>query len=521
MIIKFITGTRTILRLAIALTIVFSYTNLLSQRDSFYILTPKVSAAPGLNNPMVYGCRPGNDFLYRIPCQGERPVTFAAKGLPATLKLDKTTGIISGTAPTKGSYKIILTARNKKGTDKKELKIISGDKIALTPVMGWNHWYAYYDKPSDSLIRAAADVMISTGLADAGYDYICIDDCWTNAHNKNRMQYQDTLRKGARRDNQGNILPNAYFPDMKSMTSYLHSKGFKAGIYSSPSKITCAGFEGSFGHEEQDALQWARWNFDLIKYDRCSYPDDAPYKTLADAKTPYEKLGKALQKIDRDIYYSLCQYYGSPLDGDVWKWGGSIGGNSWRTGTDINAFLPDVFKVALRHLAFRQYQKPGEWNDPDFLMLGWIGNRKTGVPYRTTMHPNTQYAYVSLWSLMAAPLFFSSRIDKLDDFTLNLLTNREIIAINQDPLGICGNPVHLSDKQFLLVKKLSDGSVAVGVFNRDSTDKKVTVNIDQLGIRGKIKVRDCWRQKDIGTFQSGFETIVPAAGGQVYRVSQL
>lgn len=489
-----------------------------AQQDSFYILTPPAAAAPHLNNALVYGCRPGHDFIYRIPCQGEKPVTFSIKGLPAGLKLDKNTGIITGTAPKAGLYKLLITARNKKGIDKKNFDIIAGKKIALTPIMGWNHWYAYYDKPTDELIRETANVMLASGLADAGYDYICLDDCWTNAHAKNRMQFQDTLRKGKLRDANGNILPNAYFPDMKKMTAYLHSKGFKAGIYSSPAKITCAGFEGSFGYEEQDALQWADWGFDLIKYDRCSYPDDAPYSTLEDAKVPYEKLGKALQKIPRDIFYSLCQYYGSAKDGDVWKWGGAIGGNSWRTGMDINAFLPDVFGVALRNIQYRAYQKPGEWNDPDFLMLGWIGNRRTGEPYPTKMHPNTQYAYMSLWSLMAAPLFFSSRIDKLDAFTLNLLTNHEIIAINQDPLGLCGEPVHLNDKQFLLVKKLYDGATAIGVFNRDSVAVDVNINLQELGLKEKYRYRDCWRQKELGIATSNLQTQVPATGAVVLKL---
>lgn len=486
-----------------------------SEAPEKYILTPPASLKPRLNNPLVYGCRPGRDFLYRIPCQGKRPVTFTAKGLPPSLRLDKKTGIITGTSPAKGTYNVTLTAKNQKGRSVKSFKIISGDKIGLTPPMGWNHWYAYYDKPTDKLIRQVADVMLTTGLADAGYDYICIDDCWTNAHKNNKMNPQDTLRKGTRRDPQGNILPNAYFPDMKNMTDYLHTRGFKAGIYSSPAKVTCAGFEGSFGHEEQDAKQWATWGFDLIKYDRCTYPDDAPYGTLAEVKEPYVKIGDALKKINRDIYYSLCQYYGSEKDGDVWKWGSSIGGNSWRTGTDINAFLPDVFKVALRHAEFAQYQRPGEWNDPDFLMLGWIGDRKNNTTHPVKMHPNTQYAYVSLWSLMAAPLFFSSRIDKMDAFTLNLLTNPEIIAINQDPLGQCGKVIMQGNNQFLMVKDLYDGSKAVGFFNREKKPVTMTASWEQIGVTGKQKLRDAWRMKNLGTFKNEFTSDIPAEGCMV------
>lgn len=491
-----------------------------AQKDSFYILTPPPPVQPQLNNSLVYGCRSGNDFLYRIPCQGERPIVFTVKGLPKSLRLDKNSGVISGKSPAKGTYQLNVIAKNKHGVNTKSFKIISGEKIALTPIMGWNHWYAYFDKPTDALIRQAADVMISNGLADAGYNYVCIDDCWTNAYEKNRMPIQDSLRLKRRRDSSGSILPNDYFPDMKAMTDYLHQKGFKAGIYSSPSKRTCAGFEGSFGYEEKDAKQWAQWGFDLIKYDRCSYPDDALYHTLEQAKYPYEKLGQALKTISRDIYYSLCQYYGSEKDGDVWKWGGSIGGNSWRTGTDINAFLPDVFKVALRNIQFAAYQKPGEWNDPDFLMLGWLGNRRTGGIYRTTMHPNTQYAYVSLWSLMASPLFFSSRIDKIDAFTLNLLTNHEIIAINQDPLGLCGRLVTLNEKQFLLVKELHDGATAVGIFNRDSTDMEIKINLKDIGLKETYDVRDCWRQVLIGHDLSSFQTTVPAIGCAVIKFSK-
>ena len=219
-----------------------------SEINKYEILTPKPGPGPHINGPLVYGCRPGHPFLYRIPCQGERPVIFSAETLPQSLSLDPMTGIITGNSPAQGDYNVVLKAKNKYGEIKRDFKVISGEKLALTPPMGWNHWYAHYSRITDEMMREAADVMITSGMADVGYQYVNIDDCWMNAP-KNR----DSLRVGPLRDEKGNIIPNKHFPDMKGLADYIHSKGLKAGLYTSPGPLTCGGFAGSYKHEEQDA----------------------------------------------------------------------------------------------------------------------------------------------------------------------------------------------------------------------------------------------------------------------------
>ena len=475
------------------------------------IRTPAPKPQPRINGPQVYGCRPGHPFIYRIPCQGERPINFMTRGLPKGLKLDSGTGIISGKAPAKGDYEVIIQATNSKGKSKRAFKIVSGDKLALTPPMGWNHWYAHYDRITDKMMREAADVMISSGMADVGYDYVNIDDCWMNAPKNN-----DPLRVGPLRDENGNILPNKHFPDMKALTDYIHDKGLKAGIYTSPGTLTCGGFTGAWQHEEQDAHQFADWGFDFLKYDWCSYGQIAGKdKSLAAYQVPYQKMGTILKSLYRDIVYNLCQYG----MGDVWKWGGEVGAQCWRTSGDLGFELDKIFDVALKNSEYRQYSKPGEWNDPDYIQIGWIGNAsKMGVPELTPMPASMQYSYMSLWCLIASPLVYSGDMSKLDEFTLNVLCNPDVIEIDQDPLGECALVIKRPDNNFIMVKNMSDGSKAVGLFNRGKADVEMTINWSELQISGKQAVRDLWRQKDLGVSEQKFSASVSSQGVVLIRL---
>ncbi len=478
------------------------------------ILTPRPKPEPRINGPLVYGCRPGNPFLYRIPCQGDRPVRFSVKGLPSGLKLDSSTGIIIGKSPEKGEYDIQIRAVNSKGNDKRKLKIVSGDKLALTPPMGWNHWYAHYNRITDEMMREAADVMIKSGMADVGYQYVNIDACWNNSIKNN-----DSTRVAPLRDEKGNMLPNRYFPDMKDLTDYIHAKGLKAGIYSSPGPLTCGGnFVGSYQHEEQDARQYAGWGFDFLKYDLCSYGkiqgDD---KSLEAHQQPYRLMGSILKSLDRDVVFNLCQYG----RGDVWKWGAEVGGHCWRTAGDLGFELDRIFDVALKNSEQREYSKPGAWNDPDYIQIGWIGKAKGyGIPEQVPMSASMQYAYMSLWSLMASPLFYSGDMTRLDEFTLNVLCNPEVIDVNQDPLGECGLVIKQTDERFLMVKNLHDGSKAVGLFNRGKNAVEMTVDWAELQLSGKQTVRDLWRQKELGTFKEKFSTQVPPQGVIMVKISK-
>ena len=477
------------------------------------MLTPPPLPQPRINGPMVYGCRPGNPFLYRIPCQGDRPITFSAKGLPKELKLDPSTGIIKGKTPAKGEYLVVIQAVNSKGKSKRIFKIVAGDRLALTPPMGYNHWYAHYDRITDKMMREAADVMIKSGMADVGYQYVNIDDCWMNAPKNN-----DPLRVGPLRDDKGNIIPNQHFPDMKGLTDYIHNLGLKAGIYTSPGTLTCGGFTGAWQHEKQDARQFAAWGFDFLKYDWCSYEEiTGKDKSLEAYKKPYQQMGTILKSLDRDIVFNLCQYG----MGDVWKWGGEIGGHCWRTSGDLGFELDRIFDVALKNSDHRQYSKPGEWNDPDYIQIGWIGNaNKMGTPELTPMPAAMQYAYMSLWSLMAAPLIYSGDMSKLDEFTRNVLCNPEVIEVNQDPLGECALVIKHSDNLFLMVKNLADNSKAIGLFNRGKVAVDLSVDWAELNIKGNQSVRDLWRQKDLGISDQKFSTKVPAQGVVMVKISK-
>lgn len=487
-----------------------------SPREDAIILTPKPGPAPRINGPKVYGCRPGNPFIYRIPTQGERPMTFSAEGLPASLKLDAATGIITGNAPDRGEYLVTLRARNAHGQSMRAFKIRSGDLLALTPPMGWNHWYAHYNRITDKMMREAADVMVSSGMADVGYQYVSIDDCWMNAE-PDAKRTPDPLRRGLFRDAQGNILPNQHFPDMNAMTDYIHAKGLKAGIYTSPGPLTCAGYAGAYEHEAQDAKQFADWGFDFLKYDWCSYGRVVKGdKSLETLKKPYKLMGDILKQQKRDIVLNLCQYG----MGNVWEWGAEVGGHCWRTAGDLGFELNRVFEVALKNAEHREWSKPGAWNDPDYLQIGYIGNaRGGGLPEPCPITPNEQYAFMSLWCLMAAPLFYSGDMSRLDEFTVNVLCNPEVIDINQDPLGQCARVIRLTDETFLMVKDLEDGDKALGLCNRGEFETEVAAKWTDVGVNGAQKLRDLWRHKDLGDFTGEFKSTVPRRGVVLVRVS--
>ena len=476
------------------------------------ILTPKPALRPRLNAPRVYGAHPGNPFLYRIPAQGERPMKFSAEGLPRGLSLDEQTGIITGATPKRGEFQVTLRAENKHGQDRGLFKIVSGDTLSLTPSMGWNDWYAHYDRITDKMIREATDILLQSGMADAGYQYINIDDCWMNAEKNS-----DPLRVGPSRDSAGRLLPNKHFPDMKALAGYIHSKGLKAGLYSSPGPTTCGGFAGSYRHEEEDAGQFAEWGFDFLKYDWCSYGGIAGKPpTPSELKQPYLLMGTLLKQQKRDILFNLCQYG----MGNVWEWGEETGGQSWRTAGDLGFELNRFFQVALKNAEHGTRQHPGAWNDSDYLQIGYMGGAGGGgLPRRFPLTPTEQYSYMSLWCLMAAPLFYSGDMTQLDEFTLNVLCNPEVIAIDQDPLGQCARVYKLDEKTFLMMKRLEDGGYALGLCNDGEFPATVTASWETLGLHGSQRIRDLWRQKDLGGINQAFTAPVPRHGVLLVRLS--
>lgn len=489
------------------------------------ILTPAPGPQPRINGPTIYGCRPGNPFIYRIPAQGLRPMKFSADGLPRSLQLDPVSGIITGTAPERGTYKVVLKARNSHGTSTRLFRIVSEGTLALTPPMGYNHWYAHYDRVTDKTMRDAADILIASGMADVGYQYVNVDDCWMNA-----ASHKDPVRVGRARDAEGRLLSNKYFPDMAGLADYIHRRGLKAGLYSSPGEFTCAGFHASYGHEAMDARTFAEWGFDFLKYDWCSYGSVAASTNAAEGVPtfaaslerqvrtyPYKLMGDLLKKQNRDIVYNLCQYGADR----VWEWGQEVGGHCWRTAGDLGFELDRIFEVALKNSEYRAWSRPGAWNDPDYIQIGWIGNAQGGgLPEPTKMPPNQQYAYMSLWALMASPLFYSGDLSRMDAFTLNVLCNPEVIDVNQDALGQSAALAQLTEASFLMIKDLEDGSKAVGLFNRAEMSQKISLHWAVAGLEGKQAVRDLWRQKDLGIYENSFTAEVPAHGVFLLKIQK-
>jgi alpha-galactosidase len=316
------------------------------------ILTPKPGQAPAINGPRVYGARPGRAFLYRIPSTGVRPIRFSAEGLPPSLRLDPNTGIVSGESPQRpGEYQITFRAANAKGKNSRAFKLVVGDALALTPPMGWNDWYSHYNRITGKLMREAADTLVASGMVDFGYQYVNIDDCW--------MVKPDPVSGEEPRTSEGNIRPNRDFPDMNALTAYIHGKGLKAGIYASPGPLTCEKYAGAYQHEEADARQFAAWGFDFLKYDWCGYEKIARDKSLEEAQKPYRRMGELLRNLDRDVVFNLCQYGRN----EVWKWGGDVGGQCWRTTGDLglekDTDLPGFYSIAFKNAEHFEYARPG------------------------------------------------------------------------------------------------------------------------------------------------------------------
>ncbi|MFZ0819141.1 MAG: glycoside hydrolase family 27 protein [Candidatus Acidiferrales bacterium] len=366
--------------------------------------------------------------------------------------------------------------------------------LAATPPMGWNSWNHFAGRIDDATVRAQAEAMVSSGMRAAGYVYINIDDTWEG-----------------QRDAQGIIHTNEKFPDMKALADYVHGKGLKLGIYSGPGPKTCAGFEGSYGHEEQDAQTYADWGIDYLKYDLCSFnaimrgaaTPELRHQMMLDA---YTKMHNALLKTRRPIVFSLCQYGNDA----VWEWGASVGGNAWRTTDDIQDRYNSMANIGFSQAGLAKFAGPGHWNDPDMLEVGNGG--MTIDEYRTHM---------SLWAILAAPLLAGNDLTKMSPDTIALLTNREVLAINQDPAGHQGDRVWSEGPALeIWARPLADGSKAVGLFNRLTIPTEMEFDFAKVGFTGRVHARDIWAAKDLGEISGTFRATVPPHGVVLLRVSK-
>jgi alpha-galactosidase len=454
----------------------------------------KQEGSPVINSPMIVGNYPNTSFLFTVPAQGIRPMKFTAKGLPRGLVMDGSTGIISGNAKDQGDYAVNITVENSKGVTSSVLTIKIGDLLALTPPMGWNSWNTFTDQLCDSLVRQIADSMVSNGMRDLGYQYVNIDDFW---------QLVD-------RDVKGNIQINRdKFPKgIRAVADYLHSKGLKLGIYSDAAGLTCGGVAGSFGHEEQDARDFAAWGVDLLKYDYCHAPDDKET-----AINRYTRMAEALKKTNRSIVFSVCEWG----QREPWTWAAGIGGNYWRTTWDIrNAWNRDIYdaehnsimQITDINAPLADHASPGHWNDPDMLVIGIYDDPRAVVNVAGAKGcTDEEYrSHMSLWCLMASPLLCGNDIRNMNQVTKDILLNPEIIAVNQDPLGKQAKKVRDDGDVEVFAKPMADGSWAVGLLNRkDSAEIPVRISWNELGIEGGWMVRDLWDHRVLGNYSGYFE----------------
>jgi alpha-galactosidase len=487
-----------------------------ARADEPSTLTPKPPPAPRINGPSIFGVRPGSPFLYHIPATGRRLMEFSVSGLPEGLQVDATTGQITGSLAKKGEYKIVLHARNALGEAKKNFRIVVGDDISLTPAMGWNSWNCWGSRVTAEKVLQSARGMAASGLIDHGWTYINIDDAW----------------QGRRGGPLNAIQSNTNFPDMRGLCDEIHRLGLKAGIYSTPWTTSYANHIGGsaenpagdwspptvakrgrvnhkmlpwaigkYSFAANDARQWAAWGIDYLKYDW--NPNEVPEtKEMADA----------LRASGRDVVFSLSN--SSPFTNMP---GLSKYANSWRTTGDIRDTWASMSAKGFSQDKWVRFSGHGHWNDPDMLVVGRVG---WGSPHETHLTPDEQYTHISLWCLLSAPLLIGCDLGNVDDFTLGVLSNDEVLALDQDALGEQATCVATNGPIRIYAKDLEDGSEAVGLFNQDTNSVTGTLKWSDVKVEGKRMVRDLWRQKDLGRFSGKFDIAVPAHGVVLVRLEK-
>jgi alpha-galactosidase len=463
------------------------------------------STSPRINGARVFGVRPGSPVLHTIAATGQRPIKFAAEGLPKGLHLDAATGRISGVLKEPGTHEVVLSACNDAGTCQRALRIVVGDKIALTPPMGWNSWNCWGASIDQQKVLAAAKAMVASKLVEHGWSYVNIDDGW----------------QGSRNSVTGALDPNDKFHDMAGLCETIHSMGLKVGIYSTPWAKSYAGYTGGTSgepggpvrdqskgwyigrecHDEADARQWAQWGIDYLKFDWG--PMDLPSG---------RRMRKALLNCGRDIVLSATN---AAPEEEFAEWSQLAECYYlWRRVAQGDCDIADSWKsissIGFRMGEWAKYVAPGHWNDPDMLVVGQVGWGKSLHPSQLTH--NEQYTHISLWCLLAAPLLLGCDLTQLDPFTIDLLTNDEVLEVNQDPLGKMARCLSTREGREVWIKPMEEGTLAIGLFNRSEQETEVSASWADIAINGHWRVRDLWRHKDMGTYIGKFEASVPAHG---------
>ena len=474
-----------------------------------YVLTPPAPATPRFNGAPVWGVRPGSPVIYRFPVSGEKPMKFTCNDLPAGLQLTES-GVLSGKIDKPAILTFTVVAENAKGKASQDFTLkVGADMIGQTPPMGWNSWNCWGLTVTQEKVMASTQALIDKGLVDYGYSYINIDDGW----------------EAPERNSDGTLDANQKFPSMKGLVDWLHERGLKFGIYSAPGATTCGGYLGSLGYEKEDAEVWNKWGVDYLKYDWCSYENVRAQENdygFASCIRPYLLMQKFLRQQPRDIFYSL-----GPLGGtQVYLWGLYCDGNSWRTAQDINDTWHSIYDVGFRQqLGKSQYSSIGHWNDPDMLVVGKVGyglGENTNGLRETRLTPDEQYTHITLWTLVSSNMLIGCDIAQMDDFTLNLLCNNEVNAIDQDLLGKQADRSQKEGDIEVWSRPLADGAIAVGIFNVGETDQKVNLKrlvnsqCSMFNVQCST-IRDLWRQKNLSESELG--CMIPAHGCRYLKIT--
>ena len=455
-----------------------------------YILTPAPGAAPRITGPAVFGVTPGHQVVHMLTATGKGPLKWQVTGLPAGVVLDAATGKLSGKTAARGHYKALATVQGPAGKASRAFTLVVGDTIALTPPLGWNSWNAFGMAVTGERVRKAADAFVRMGLASHGWAYVNVDDGWQGT-----------------RTGPGHALAQAPGFEMAATADHIHSLGLKAGLYSTPwvssygkkpggSADDTAGHIvekrrgfGLYSYHLQDAAQYGRWGYDYLKYDW--YPLDAPHVNAMRA---------ALRASGRDIVYSLSNTGELPQAKML-----AAGADAWRTTGDIIDTWNSVLQIGLAQPAWAPYCGPGHWPDPDMLVVGRLG--WGDGQHATRLRPSQQYSHITLWAMMAAPMLIGCDLDALDAFTLGLLTNDDVLDINQDPLGRMATylPAPADSAQGLrwLARPLADGDWALACINLSPEARTPTLPLAALAARAarpaatRWRVQDCWRQRTL------------------------
>jgi alpha-galactosidase len=481
-----------------------------SAADQPVIRTPDAPRAPRINGPEIFGVCFDHPFLYHIPVTGDRPMEFSASKLPGGLTLDSSNGNITGTLHKNGVYKVVFHAKNVLGVADKQFKIVVGEGIALTPPMGWNSWNHYAGHITQDIVLQNARALVDSALINHGWTYVNIDDTW----------------QGERGGEFHGLQGNKKFPDLKTLCDEVHSLGLKVGIYSTPWETSYAGYPGGSSENPEgiwtkskgktlmnkqvlpyaiapyhfftnDAEQWAAWGVDYLKYDW--NPIQAPET---------KEMGDALRNSGRDIIFSLSNNLNPTNASSVMPLA-----NSWRTTGDIRANWNSISQRGFGQDKWRQYSSPGHWNDPDMLEIATKERNQPGLT------PDEEYTHMTLWCLVCAPLLLANDLSEMDAFTRNLLENDEVLAVSQDSLGDQAIEVARNGEARVYVKKMSDGSRAVGLFNTGTNGTiNVTVKWSDLKMYRSHYVRDLWRQKDLGKFKGEFSLTIPPHSAELVKI---